>query len=133
MSRPVSVSTIGYGTHMSTPPSVSTSPWNPARSTYRTWLTRNPVRVVIVRATRTGPFPSIPPSKAALILPIPMPGISTHRSRGKDRNTACCCLGSVWMRMIVSERFSPPMSASVPKAICSSGESPSRESLPSKR
>ncbi len=32
MSSPVSSSCIGYGTHMSTPSSASTSPWNPARS-----------------------------------------------------------------------------------------------------
>ena len=133
MSSSVSSSFIGYGTHMSTPPSASTTRWNPSRLTYRTWWICIPLMLRIVRATRCGPPPFTPPSNAELILPSPIPGMSTHRSRGNERKTTSLRSGRVWTRMIVSERFSPPMCASVPNAISSSGVRPLRESLPSSR
>ena len=118
---------------MSTPPSASTTDWKPARSTNSEWLIRSPVIDVIVRATSCAPPPSIPPSNAALILLNPWPGMSTHRSRGKERNTAFFSPGSTCTTMMVSERKTPPMCWSVPKTCCSSLVNPARLSLPSSK
>ena len=46
---------------------------------------------------------------------------------------ACSFAGSMWTSITVSERLPPPICSSVPNAICSSGESPLRESLPKTR
>ncbi len=84
-------------------------------------------------AMSCGPPPSSPPSNAALILSEPCPGMSTHRSRGKESTIAFWSAGSVWTSMIVSARVVPPMSLFVPNWCCSSIGSPARESDPSNR
>ena len=73
-----------------------------------------PVSCSTVLATRWAPNPANPPEKAALILSIPIPGMFTQRSRGKESTFAFCSFGSVWTSMITSDRWEPPMSAFVP-------------------
>ena len=121
---------MAVGMHIVTPPKAWTMPWNPARSTYRTWLILSPLSSSTVFATSCAPPPSRPPENAALILSNPRPGMFTQRSRGNESTIAFCRRGSVCTSMITSERFEPPMSASVPNWSCSSALSPARESLP---
>ena len=55
-------------------------------------------------------FAGAPPLKAPLTLPSwPLSARVTHRSRGNETNTTSRRSGRVCTRMIVSERFSPPM------------------------
>ena len=98
-----------------------------------TWSIGMPVRSCTVAATFCEPPCWMPPSNAELILPSPTPGMFVHRSRGNERKMAFCSSGTVWINMIVSDRFEPPMSAFVPNATCSLFERPARESLPSNR
>ena len=98
-----------------TPPRDSVSLMKPSKSTITTWSIRVPSRL-----SRVCTISCVPPyANAALILPLPCPGMSTHMSRGKEVMYASSCALFRCTTMIESLRPAP--------------ESPgSRESEPSR-
>jgi len=92
---------IGAGTLTSMPPMLSIRLLKLRKSTIITWLISSPVRLSIVRTVSPAP----PSWNAELIRSSPCPGIGTRRSRGIERYTSRCRLGSVRRTMIESEWF----------------------------
>ena len=92
---------IGAGTLMSIPPMLSIRCLKLRKSTTITWLIVSPVKSWIVRTASGMP----PTGNAVLIRSSPCPEIGTRRSRGIDRYTSRCRLGSVRKIMIESLWF----------------------------